>query len=150
MSRRTERVGEMLREEVSTLLQRQLKDPRLGFVTITGADVSPDLRHAKVFVSVLGTTEERTKSLEALGHARGFLRSELSKRARLRTVPELTFLEDEAAETGSRIFALLQEARQSDELQSDESDEDDEMDADDDVSDDEAVAGEDRQANDGR
>lgn len=142
MSRRTERVGEMLREEVSALLQRQLKDPRLGFVTITGADVSPDLRHARVYVSVMGTAEERTRSLEALGHARGFLRRELSKRARMRTVPELTFVDDEAAETGSRIFALLEEARREDEEQGRTgADEDDP---------DQAEEDEDGQAHDGR
>jgi ribosome-binding factor A len=111
MSRRTERIGEMLREEISTILQRQLKDPRLGFVTITGADVTPDLRHARVFVSVLGTPEEREQSLGALNHGRGFLRSEMGKRARLRTVPEMTFVEDAGAERGGRIAELLEEAR---------------------------------------
>jgi len=101
----------MLRAEISLLLQRELKDPRLGFVTITGADVTPDLRHAKVYVSVMGTQEERDSSLSALNRARGFLRSELSKRAHLKTVPELDFREDEAAARGSRIFELLEEAR---------------------------------------
>jgi len=111
MSRRTERIEEMLRAEISTLLLRELKDPRLGFVTVTGADVSPDLRHAKVFVSVLGTPEERKESLAALQRGRGFLRSELGRRAHLRTVPELNFQEDIGAERGSRIAELLDAAR---------------------------------------
>lgn len=111
MSRRTERIEEMLREEISTLLQRELKDPRIGFVTITGADVSPDLRHAKVFVSVMGTPEEKKASLEGLNRARGFLRSEIGKRAHLRGAPELTFTEDAGAERGDRISRLLEEAR---------------------------------------
>lgn len=111
MSRRTERIEEMLREEISTLLQRDLKDPRVGFVTITGADVSPDLRHAKVFVSVMGTPEEKKESLAALNRARGFLRSEIGKRAHLRAAPELVFTEDAGAERGDRITRLLEEAR---------------------------------------
>lgn len=98
----------MLREEISVLLQRELKDPRLGFVTITGAEVTTDLRHAKVFVSVMGTPEEAEHSLEALNRARGFMRTEIGKRAHLRTVPEMKFLEDETTQTGSRIFQLLE------------------------------------------
>lgn len=104
----------MLREEISVLMQRELKDPRLGFVTITGAIVTPDLRHAKIFVSVMGTVEEMSHSLEALNRARGFLRTELGKRARLKTVPELRFFEDETNQTGSRIFQLLEEAKETD------------------------------------
>lgn len=102
----------MLREEISVLMLRELKDPRLGFVTITGAEVTPDLRHAKVFASVMGTDEEKAKSLEALNRARGFLRTEIGKRAHLKTVPEMRFLEDETNRTGSRIFELLEEVKQ--------------------------------------
>lgn len=101
----------MLREEISVLMQRELKDPRVGFVTITGADVTPDLRHARVFASVMGTEEEKAHSIEALNRARGFLRTELGKRARLKTVPELRFFEDETTQTGSRIFQLLEEVK---------------------------------------
>jgi ribosome-binding factor A len=115
MSRRTERVEGVIREEVSVILQRELRDPGLGFVTVTGAEVSPDLRHARVFVSVLGTPEEKRHSLDALNRARGFLRTELSKRMRMRVVPELEFRHDEAAETGTRVFELLEEARRQDE-----------------------------------
>jgi ribosome-binding factor A len=120
MSRRTERIEEMLREEISTLLQRELKDPRVGFVTVTGADVSPDLRHAKVFVSVMGTPEEKKETLAALNRARGFLRSEIGKRAHLRTAPELTFAEDAGAERGDRITQLLEAARRDENPEEDE------------------------------
>ena len=111
MSRRTERVGEMIREDVSALLLREIKDPAVGFVTVTDVDVTPDLSHAKVFVSVMGTPEERERSLDALNRARGFMRSELGKRAHLRTVPELVFRHDEASEKGNRIFELLEEMK---------------------------------------
>lgn len=104
----------MLREEISVLMLRELKDPRLGFVSITGAEVTPDLRHAKVFISVMGTEEEKQHSLDALNRARGFLRTEIGKRAHLKTVPEMRFLEDETNQTGSRIFQLLQEVRETD------------------------------------
>lgn len=114
MSRRTERVEEMLREELSVILQRELKDPGLGFVTITGADVTPDLSHARVFVSIMGEPKEKEQSLKALNRARGFLRTALGRRAHLRTVPELNFLEDTAADTGTRIFELLEQVKQDD------------------------------------
>lgn len=101
----------MLREEISLLMHRELKDPRLGFATITGAQVTPDLRHAKVFVSVMGTDEEKRHSLAALNRGRGFLRTAIGKRAHLRTVPEMTFLDDDTTETGSRISQLLEEVK---------------------------------------
>lgn len=104
----------MLREELSLLVLRELKDPRLGFVSFTGASVTPDLRHARVYVSVMGAEQEKQHSLDALNRARGFLRTALGKRAKTRTVPELTFVEDEAADTGNRIFALLDEVKRVD------------------------------------
>lgn len=113
MSRRMQRVEEMLRTEISLLVQMELKDPRLGFVTITDTSVTPDLRCARVFVSVMGTQEEQQASLKALQSARGFLRSELSRRAHLKTVPELEFRLDDAVSRGHRIFELLQEVRRS-------------------------------------
>lgn len=111
MSRRTERVGEMIREDISLLLQREVRDPAVGFVTVTDVEVTADLSHARVFVSVMGTPEERERSLEALNRARGFLRTELGRRAHLRIVPDLAFLYDEAADKGSRIFELLEEMK---------------------------------------
>ena len=94
MSRRTERVNELLREEISDLLRTELSDPRIGgIVTVTHVDVSPDLRHALAYVSVLGTDDERTRTLKALDHARPFLRRELSRRLPLRYTPDVAFRE---------------------------------------------------------
>ena len=89
MSRRTERVNDLLREEISDLLRTELHDPRIGgLVTVTHVDVSPDLRRADVYVSVLGTDEERASTMAALEHARPFLRRELSRRLQLRYTPD--------------------------------------------------------------
>ena len=95
MSRRTERVNELLRTEISELLRSDLDDPRIGgIVTVTHVDVSPDLRHALAYVSVLGTDEERKSTLQALDHARPYLRRELSRRLTLRYAPDVSFLSD--------------------------------------------------------
>jgi ribosome-binding factor A len=113
MTRRTERINDLLREEISDLLLREMKDPRIGgLVTITEVDVSPDLRHAKVFVSVLGTDEERTGTFRALRAAAHFLQRELRKRLTIRRTPELLFLPDESMERGARILSLLDQARE--------------------------------------
>lgn len=89
------------------MIQRQLKDPRLGFVTVTDAEISRDLRHAKVFVSVLGDEKARKQSLKALNSAVGLLRGEFARRAHLRVAPEIEFRFDEGIERGQRIFELL-------------------------------------------
>jgi ribosome-binding factor A len=112
MSRRTERLNDQLREEISDLLQRELRDPRIGgLVSITEVDVAPDLSHAKVFVSVLGTPEEKASTLAALHAAAGFVRRELRRRLTIRRMPELTFLPDDSMERGARILSLLDETR---------------------------------------
>jgi ribosome-binding factor A len=113
MTRRTERINDLLREEISDLLHRGVKDPRVGgLVTITDVDVSPDLRRAKVFVSVMGTDEEKASTLQALGAATHFVRRELRKRLTIRRTPELTFLPDDSLERGARILELLEEVRE--------------------------------------
>ena len=91
MSRRTERVCDLLRAELSRLLIERVRDPRVRLTTVTNVDMSADLRHAKVRVSVLGSESERHASVEALQHASGFLRSQLASRVRLRFAPELVF-----------------------------------------------------------
>ena len=91
MSVRQEKVQEQLVQEISELIRREVRDPRVGFVTLTGAEISRDLRHAKVFVSVLGDEEARTNSLKALNGASGMLRGEFARRAHLRVAPELEF-----------------------------------------------------------
>jgi ribosome-binding factor A len=115
MTRRTERINDLLRSEISDLIRREVKDPRVvGLVSITEAVVSPDLRNAKVYVSVLGTEEERTSTLAALGAAAPFLQRELGKRITIRRTPELTFLADDAMEEGSRILRILDSVREED------------------------------------
>lgn len=108
--RRPERIGEQIREEISSLLLGELKDPRVGFATITAVRVSPDLRHARVYVSILGSEDERQQSLQGLAAASSFLRRQLAKRLRIRRVPVLEFELDTGAERGARIEELLREA----------------------------------------
>ncbi len=108
MSRRTERVQDLLRAELSQLLLRELHDPRAALATIAEVDVSPDLRRAVVRVSVLGDDEHRVEAVQALRHAKGFLRSQLAQRLRLRVVPELSFELDRGAEHSQKITDLLE------------------------------------------
>ena len=113
MTRRTERIGDLLQEEISDLLHRGVKDPRIsGLVTITEVAVSPDLRRAKVFVSVMGTDEEKDSTLRALEAAAHFVQRELRKRLTLRRTPELAFVRDDSLERGARLLTLLEEARE--------------------------------------
>ena len=109
MTRRAERVNDLLREEISSIVHRDLKDPRLGgLISITEVETSPDFRHARVFVSVMGTDEERVASLKALNSATGFMRRELRGRLQsLRYLPELTFKLDDSIERGTRLSALI-------------------------------------------
>jgi ribosome-binding factor A len=107
-------VADLIREEVSSLLRKGMKDPRLGFVTITDVEVTPDLHYAKIFVSVLGSEEEVKDSIKALTSASGFLRHELGQRLRLRYIPELSFKLDTSIERGDRILRLLREVEEED------------------------------------
>ena len=107
--KRLERVNQLIKEEISGALQRELKDPRLGFVTVTDVEVSRDLRAAKVFVSILGSEEEWRATLGALEGARGFLRHWLMRRLRLRTVPQLSFRPDRSMAHAAHILELLTE-----------------------------------------
>ncbi len=104
--KRSERVGDLLREEIADIIMRRVKDPRIGFVTVTSVRVTDDLRIARVYISVL-KKEERQQTLAALTSARGFIRSELGKRVRMKILPRLEFFEDESIEYGARIDALL-------------------------------------------
>jgi ribosome-binding factor A len=105
---RTGRVGEQLKKELSQIFLSEFKDPGKGFMTITGVEINTDLSLAKVFISVLGNQEQREATLHALARGKGFIRTELGKRMRLRHVPELQFHFDPSVEYGSRIEALLQ------------------------------------------
>jgi ribosome-binding factor A len=111
--RRSERVAEGIREEVATFLAEDVKDPRVvGLVTVTGVDVTRDLRHAKVFVSIMGSDEERRATLEGLESAAGHLRSRVARALRLRVAPEISFRYDDTVARAARIEALLAELRQ--------------------------------------
>jgi ribosome-binding factor A len=109
-TRRIERVNELIREEISELIRREVKDPRLdSFISVTEVMTSPDLRHARVFVSIMGTDEEKQQVEKGLIAAKGFLRRELGERLTLRYIPELTFQLDDSIERGSRLLQLINE-----------------------------------------
>jgi len=105
------RLGELLREEISEIIRGQLRDPRLGFVSITEVEVAPDLQQALVRVSVLGEAAEQESSMEALESAAGYIRGELGKALRLRRVPQLSFRLDRSLERGARILELLERVK---------------------------------------
>lgn len=109
MTHRIERVNSLMRQELSELLQREVKDPRLGSsVIVTGVETAPDMRHAKIFVSrLLGTEEEKRETLAALVSASGFLKRELAEKLRLRHIPDLTFEWDDSIERGAHLLELI-------------------------------------------
>ena len=110
MAHRVERVNSLIRQEISELLQRQVKDPRLGTqVTITDVVTSPDLRHARVSVSRIGSEEEKRETLSVLTAASGFFRNELAKRLKLRRIPELSFQWDDSLQRGDYLLQLIDE-----------------------------------------
>ena len=109
MTRRTQRVNELIRDEISLLLQRQVKDPRLcGLVTVTEVSTSADLRHAKIFISIMGGETERRETLDGLDRASGFFRRELAERLSLRRIPELSFHRDDSIEHGAHLLKLIE------------------------------------------
>jgi len=109
-TRRIARVNDVIRREISELLMREIRDPRLsGLLSVTEVDTSPDLRYAKVFVSVMGSEEEKRQVEEGLAAASGFLRRGLGERLTIRYTPELVFLRDESIERGSRLLELINE-----------------------------------------
>lgn len=109
MTQRTNRVDQLLREQIGELLAREVADPRIGFVTITDVETTPDLRHAKVWVSVIGTEDERRDAVRGLAHAMPFIRRELGKRLRIRRIPDLHIVSDDTFERGTRVLHLLAE-----------------------------------------
>ena len=110
-SHRPERVAELVRQTVGAFLTGDVRDPRIGFVTVTGVEVTADLSHANVQVSVMGTEEEKARSLEGLTSAARFLRAQLSKELTLRTSPELHFRLDRGLEHAQRINQVLKDLR---------------------------------------
>jgi ribosome-binding factor A len=111
-TRRQDQLGELIGQELSDLIHNRLKDPRVGFASITGVEVSGDLRHAKVFVSVMGSAEDQQATMRALGHAGGFLRHELAQRLTIRHTPELVFRLDDSIARGSHLIELMRQVRE--------------------------------------
>jgi ribosome-binding factor A len=114
VSQRTDRLDSQIRQELMDLLQREMKDPRVGFVTITRVETARDLGSARVWVSILGTEEERDRSMKALGVATPWLRRRLAERLTLRSVPQLSLRRDDSIEAGDRVLRLLREIEQQD------------------------------------
>ena len=107
---RTLRIGEQVQRILADLIRLEVKDPRVGMVTLTGVEVSPDYSHAKVFFTTLGAAKQATEAAVGLNRAAGFLRRELSHRISLRTVPQLHFVYDESVERGVRLSQLIDRA----------------------------------------
>ena len=124
-SRRVARVSELIKREVSQMLLTDIKDDRVGagMVSVTDVDVSGDLQHAKIFVSIYGTSEAKAETMAGLKAATGFVRSELGQRIRLRRTPEVVFLEDNSLERGDRILSLLNRLSQEREANGEEDEE---------------------------
>jgi ribosome-binding factor A len=111
-NRRADRVAEAIREQTATFLAEGAKDPRIvGFVTVTGVDVTPDLRHARIYVSVMGSDAERRATLDGLDSLAGHLRARLARALRLRFAPEVEFRQDTSIERAARIETLLSQLR---------------------------------------
>ena len=110
--KRADRVNALLQRELAMIISEELRDPRIAFATVTGVEVTPDLRSARVHVSVLGDEDQVRTTLVALNEARPYLRHEIGARTDLRFVPDLTFLSDQTAERAARISSLLREARE--------------------------------------
>jgi ribosome-binding factor A len=112
VSQRTDRIDELLRQEIGSIVTREVADPRIGFATITKVETTPDLRHAKVWVSVIGQPKERAQTISALSRAMPFVRRELGRTLRLKRIPDLHVELDDTAERGTRVMHLLDELRE--------------------------------------
>lgn len=115
MSMRSNRVAEQMKKELADIISRKLKDPRVGFVTVTDVAVTGDLQQAIVYITCLGSAKEREETMKGLEKAKGFIRSEISHRIRLRITPEISFEFDSSVEYGNRIDTLLRQLHDSQE-----------------------------------
>ncbi|SHF23616.1 30S ribosome-binding factor RbfA [Desulforamulus putei] len=109
MSHRPERIAEAIKKETADILRNDIKDPRVGFVTITGVEVTRDLSYAKVFISVMGSEDQRKETLNVLQKCAGYMRSEIGRRIKIRHAPEIIFKLDTSLDHGTRIMEILQE-----------------------------------------
>lgn len=113
--KRSDRVSDLLKQEIAQMLLREIKDPRIGFVTITGVEVSDDLRSARVFFSIVGSNKEVEETTKGLESASGFIKKKLGKRLRLRRIPNIVFKFDGSLEYGSHINGILKDLHHADE-----------------------------------
>lgn len=111
MSMRVNRVAEQMKKELGEIILQKLKDPRIGFVTVTDVEVTGDLQNATIFISVLGSDAEKDATLKGLDKAKGFIRTEIGKRIRLRKTPEIEFAFDASIAYGNRIETLLNQVQ---------------------------------------
>jgi ribosome-binding factor A len=111
--KRSQRVSDLLRKEIADIIIYRLKDPRIGFITVTGVDVTDDIKMARVYVSVFHA-EEKNYTIEIINSAKSFIRSELSKRLRMKFIPSIEFRLDTSIEYGNRIEKLLKESKEKD------------------------------------
>lgn len=117
MARRIERINSVIRQEISDLLLREIKDPRLdNFVSIVRVETAPDLSYARVYVSCMGSDEIKAETLAALHSASRFIKGELMKRIRIRTIPEIDFKQDDSIERGARVLELIEKIEQEESL----------------------------------
>jgi ribosome-binding factor A len=114
VTQRTDRIDELLRQEIGAILAREIADPRIGFATVTDVETTPDLRHARVWVSVIGPRAERDETIAALGRAMPFVRRELGARLRIKRIPEFHVRLDDSAERGTRVLQLLHDLEEGD------------------------------------
>lgn len=117
MKVRAERIALQIQREISDIIRNQVKDPRIGFVTVTGAEITNDLQHVKVFISVLGSATERENTMLALERSKGFIRSEIGRRVRLRLTPEIHFRLDESNDYSAKIEQVLHQIFPQDEAE---------------------------------
>lgn len=109
--KRSQRVSDLIREEIADIIMYKLKDPRMGFITVTGVDITEDLKIAKIYISIL-KEEEKDITLEILNSATGFVRAELAKRLRMKFIPSISFRIDKSIEYGIKIEKLLKEIKE--------------------------------------
>ncbi len=124
MGHRVNRVGEQMKKELGDIISRKIKDPRVGFVTVTDVQVTGDLQQAKVYISVLGDEQQREDTLKGLAKAKGFIRTEIGQRIRLRKTPELIFEFDETMAYGNRINSLIHELHKEEDQEDEEQEND--------------------------
>jgi ribosome-binding factor A len=110
--RRLDRLGGLIQKEISDIVFRRIRDPRLGFVSVTAVRVTPDLSYASVYVSFIGNDEDSQKSMDCLLRAASFIRSELGKRLEIKRIPELRFFRDDSSERGARIDSILKHLKE--------------------------------------